>query len=242
MQVMTLQKIKELKAEFSRVLTLEDFELIARLDKAADLVVNGVQVADSSLFAYPLYVAKERFTAPTIGKEMYWREQVIKHVEDDLIPAAQFWILTFDEVPELRGKDIQKAVLKWARKCNLNSEDAEKVRNYYMPDEPQEAKNKEDNKYGALIGLLIREYGENCKHWLNADNSEIEILLADWTAQQEAKAREFRKAKGGSRNQVAPAASPKFVMLHKFNLIVAEIKREWGNPLAAALTETWSRE
>jgi len=242
MQVMTLQKVKELKAEFNRVLTLEDFELIERLDKAADLVVNGVQVADSSLYAFPLYVAKEKFQAPTIGKEVYWREQVVKHVDDDFITAAQFWILTFDEVPELRGADIQKAVKKWAKKCSMTAADAEKVQNYYMPDEAQATKNKADNSYGALIGLLIREYHKDCKHWLNAPDSEIKLLLADWTAQQESKAREYRKAKSGTKNQVAPAASPKFVMLHKFNLIVAEIKREWGNPLAAALTETWSPE
>ena len=225
---MTRQKIAELIAKSNRVLTLDDFDLIAELDKAADVVVNGVQADDSSLFAYPLLVAGETFKAPTIGKEIYWREQVVKFVDDDLLSAAQFWILTFSDVPELRGNQIQKAVSKWARKCKMTTADVDKVQNYYMPDEAQTAKNKEDNSYGDLIGLLVREYGENCNHWLNAPRAEIEILLADFIKRQEVAAAVERRSRKGAVNQVAPSASPKFVAMNKFNLIVLKIESEWS--------------
>ena len=228
MQIMTRQKIAELQKTHNRVLTLDDFDLIAKLDEAADVVVNGVQVADSDTFAYPLLVAGEVFRAPTIGKEMYWKEQVVKYVDDDLIPAAQLWILTFERVPELRGEEIQKAVKKWARKSKLTRKNVDYIHSYYMPDEAQAEQKKEDNSYGELIGLLIREYGKDRDYWMNAEESEIKLVLADLTAQQEARAAEFRKAKGGSRNQVAPAPSPKFVATHNFNKIVAEIKKEWS--------------
>ena len=228
MQLMTRQKIALLIAEFNRVLTLDDIELITQLDKVADRVVKGVQVSASSLFAYPLLVAGEAFRAPTIGKEIYWKEQIVKAVDDDYLSAAYFWILTFEDVPELRGKEIQKAVKKWARKCNLTSENIEYVQRYYAPDEAQAKQNDEAHEYGEIIALLVREYGKDCDHWLNAPESEIKMLLADWTARQEEKAAAYRKSRGGSRNQVAPAPSPKIQALHKFNLIVAEIKAEWS--------------
>jgi len=228
MQLMTRQKLKELIAEFNRVLTLDDIELITQLDKAADLVVKGVQVAESSLFAYPLLVAGEAFKAPTIGKEIYWKEQVVKAIDDELLSAAYFWVLTLDDVPELRGKDIAKTVKRWAKKCKLTASDVDYIQAYYAPDEEQAQKNADAHGYGEIIALLVREYGKDCNHWLNAPESEIKMLLADWTARQEAKAAAYRKSSGGSRNQVAPAPSPKIQALHRFNLIVAEIKASWS--------------
>ena len=228
MQQMTRQKIAELIAKFNRVLTLDDVELITELDKAAELVVNGVQVAESSLFAYPLLVAGEAFCAPTIGKEIYWKEQIVNAVDEDMLTAAYFWVLTLDDVPDLRGKDIAKAVRKWAKKCKLTSADVDYVQAYYMPDEAQAKKNAESSSYGEIIALLVREYGQDCEHWLNAPESEIKMLLADWTARQEAKAAQIRKAVKGTRNQVAPAPSPKITAITRFNRVVADIEAKWS--------------
>jgi len=229
-------------AKTKHQIELDDLEDIIKLDRAADLVVNGVQVSEDSLFAYPLIVAGETFRAPTIGKEIYWKEQVIKAVDDELLSAAYFWILTFEDVPELRGKDIRKAVKKWARKCKLTTEDVEYIQRYYAPDEAQAEQAEHNRGYGQIVALLVREYGKDCTHWMNAPESEIKMLLADWTARQEAQAAAVRKSKGGSRNQVAPAPSPKIQAQLKFGKLWRALEAKWSTPLAIALTQEWSRE
>lgn len=226
---MTKQKLSTILAETGHALTLDDVDIIQELDRAADVVVKGAQVPDVSLFAYPLYVAGEAFYAPTIGKEIFWREQVVDVIGDDMLAAAFLWILTLEDVPDCRGRDITKAVKKWAKHCKITAADSDYIQKRYVSEEESETTNKNRANYGEVLALLVREYGQDCMHWLNAPESEVKLLLADWTARQESKAAAYRKSSAGSKNQVAPAPSPKIVALTAFNKIVIRIAEDWKN-------------
>jgi len=113
MQQMTIQDVQALLTETGHVLTVQDIASVVELNKAADVVVNGPADKSDSIYAFPILCGGEAFVAPTIGKQIYWEEQVAKNVPEDLLTCAYLWLLTFADVPEERGKDILKAVKRW---------------------------------------------------------------------------------------------------------------------------------
>ena len=205
------------------MLTVQDIESVVKLDEAADIVVSGVADKSESIYAYPILCGGEAFVAPTIGKQMYWQEQVSKHVPEDMLTCAYLWLLTFAEVPDERGKDILKSVKRWARKCKLNDTDAEAIINAYNKDEGQGGQ----ANYGEIIALLVREYGQDCNHWLNAPEAEITMLIADWTRTQEAKAAAYRASKVGSKNPLPPMPSPKIKALKTYRELKNRLRESW---------------
>lgn len=205
------------------MLTVQDIAPIVQLDEAADIVVNGPVDKSDSIYSFPLLYGGEAFVAPTIGKQMYWEEQVSKNVPEDLLTCAFLWLLTFADVPEERGKDILKAVKRWARKCKLTADQVENVINAYNKD----GNDGGEANYGEIIALLVREYGQDCDHWLNAPESEITMLIADWTRTQEAKAAAYRKSKAGSKNPLPPVPSPKIKALKKYRELKDQLRESW---------------
>ena len=223
MQQMTIQDVQAILTETGHVLTVQDIASVVELNKAADVVVNGPADKSDSIYAFPILCGGEAFVAPTIGKQIYWEEQAAKNVPEDLLTCAYLWLLTFADVPEERGKDILKAVKRWGRKCRLNEDDAETIITAY---------NKADGdggeaNYGEIIALLVREYGQDCNHWLNAPESEITMLIADWTRMQEAKAAAYRSSKAGSKNPLPPAPSPKIKALKTYRELKDQLRELW---------------
>lgn len=223
MQQMTMQDIRSLLAETGHVLTVQDIEPIVALDEAADIIVNGPVDKSDSIYAYPIICGGEAFVAPTIGKQLYWEEQVSQNVPEDMWTCAYLWLLTFADVPEERGADILKAVKRWGRKCKLTADQVVTILNAY---------NKGDGgndkaNYGEIIALLVREYGQDCEHWLNAPEAEIAMLIADWTRTQEAKAAAYRKSKAGSKNPLPPVPSPKIKALKTYRELKDRLRESW---------------
>ena len=205
-------------------LTIDDFDLIAKLDAVADEVVHGIQVGDSSIYSFPVIVGGYAFFAPTIGKEIFWRECVKDAVCDELKMAAYLWLLQLGEIPKERGEKIEKAVKKWARQCSLNSKDVANVLDKYSVGE---AAGPKGANYGDVIALLVREYGHDCEHWLNAPEHEIKMMLGDWNNTQEAKASAMRSSKSKGGAPIPPAPSPKIKAVSRFNVIKREIEESW---------------
>ena len=218
MQIMTRQKVQELLDQTQHALALEDVDAIVELDAVASEVVNGAQGSADSIYDYPLVVGGEVFRSPTLGKELFWRDQVCEAVTDDMLAAAFLWVLTLTEIPELRGKQIAKAVKGWARKCNLTQADIEYVYSRYTD---------EDGTDNGRKDYLVREYGHDCNHWLNAPEAEIKMLLADWNNQQEAKAAAYRSSKVGAKNPMPPLPSPKVKAQYKFLQLSEAMRAKW---------------
>jgi len=201
-----------------------DIALVVELNKAADVVVNGPADKADSIYAFPILCGGEVFVAPTIGKQIYWQEQVSKNVPEDLLTCGYLWLLTFADVPDERGKDILKAVKRWARKCKLDDDDAESIVKVYNKDKDECG----EANYGEIISLLVREYGQDCNHWLNAPESEITMLIADWTRTQEARAAAYRTSKAGNKNPVPPVPSPKIKALKTYRELKDQLRDLWA--------------
>lgn len=223
MQLMTIQDIRNLLSETGHALAVEDFELVFELDKAADVVVNGMKDKSESVFAYPLVCGGEAFYAPTIGKQMYWQEHIADQIDELWMTCAFLWLISRPEVPSERGGDILKAIKRWARKCKLTGDDIERIIKAYNNDNGENG----DASYGEIIALLVREYGKDCNHWLNAPEHEITMLLSDWTRRQEAKAAEYRRSKVGSKNPLPPLPSPKIKAMRHYREQLNKLRATW---------------
>jgi len=206
------------------VLTIRDIAPIAELDKAASVVVSGPADKSDSIYAFPLLCGGEAFRAPSIGKQIYWEEQVANELPEKWLTCAFLWLLTCPEVPEQRGGEIVKAVKKWSRKCKLTADDIAKVISAYSTESEQSG---ESANYGEIISLLVREYGQDCSHWLNAPESEVNMLLADWTRRQESKAASYRASKAGSKNPLPPLPSPKLKAMKTYRELKEKMVASW---------------
>ena len=224
MQQMTEIDLRKMLAETEHVLTLTDIALVAELDRAADVVVSGPVDKSDSIYAFPLLCGGEAFRAPSLGKQIFWEEQVADELPEKWLTCAFLWLLTCPEVPEQRGGEIVKAVKKWGRKCKLSTDDIAKVIGTYSNEENQGG---EKAKYGEIVSLLVREYGQDCEHWLNAPEAEINMLLADWTRRQEAKAASYRASKAGSKNPLPPMPSPKIKALKTYRELKEKLRASW---------------
>jgi len=223
MQQMTIQDIRSLLTETGHVLAVEDFEAVIELDKAADVVVSGPKDKSESIYAFPLMYGGEAFFAPTIGKQIYWQEHVAGNVSEDYLTCAFLWLLTCADVPPERGAEVEKTVKRWARKCRLTDGDVERIVASYNKDGDSGG----SASYGEIISLLVREYGQDCSHWLNAPEHEISMLLSDWTRRQEEKAAAYRTSKVGSKNPLPPAPSPKFGAMKRYRELKNKLRDSW---------------
>ena len=226
---MTMQTVKSLLTETSHALEPEDIAAIIELDKAADVVVRVPDSKAESIYAYPLVYGGEVFYAPSIGKQLFWEEQVTRAVPEKWLPCAFLWLLTCQNVPDERGSEIANTVKKWGRKCKLTDAEVKRVQKAYSADEEQDVGCDNVEQYGEIVALLVREYGKDCAHWLNAPESEINMLLADWTRRQEAKAASYRRSKAGTKNPLPPLPSPKFKASKIYRQLTDKLRASWQN-------------
>jgi hypothetical protein len=224
MQLMTLQDVRSLLAETDHALVVEDFELIADLDKLAEIVVSGPRDNSESIYAFPVLAGGDAFFAPSIGKQIFWEEHIAGAIGEDWLTCAYLWLLSRPDIPTERGPEIFKAVKTWGRRCKLTAADVDKVTAAYANDEKGSGSRA---AYGEIISLLVREYGQDVNHWLNAPEHEISMLLGDWTRRQEAKAAEYRRSKVGSKNPLPPLPSPKMTALKNYRELKNRIRDSW---------------
>jgi len=223
MQLITIQDIKNLLAETGHALTVEDFEPVIELDNAAEIVVSGAKDSDDSVFSFPILCGGQAFYSPTIGKQLYWQENIQNVLSENWYTCAYLWLLSCKDVPSERGSDILKAVKKWARKSKLTDQDVDYIISLYSNEETKENR----AKYGEIIALLVREYGNDCDHWLNAPDHEITMLLADWTRRQEQKAAAYRQSRAGSKNPLPPLPSPKIKAQKRYRELKNQLRDKW---------------
>lgn len=223
MELMTTQDVKALLEETGHALTVEDFDLIIELDRAASVVVSGPKDKSESIYAFPILAGGQAFHAPTIGKQIYWQEHVADNVDEDWLTCAFLWLLASTDVPTERGADVLAAVKRWGRKCKLTEREVSQIITAYNHEE----QSGDSASYGEIIALLVREYGKDCNHWLNAPEHEISMLLSDWTKRQEEKASAYRRSKVGSKNPLPPLPSPKIKAMQRYREIKNHLRELW---------------
>ena len=220
-----------LLTETGHVLGVEDFDDIAELDRIAAEVADPQNGIDSPMLNHAVYFRRVPVYPLTLAHLTYLDEapQHITGEGDDGRVLCMLWVATLPEITDdhYNWHASSKAFRKWSCRCPWTPADVEAVLQLryskLLSNQDGEAS---ENKDGALIGLLSREYGDTPEYWMRkAPLGVIDACVADWNAQQEAQAAAYRKAnpKGGA----APPPSPKFVSMRKLRECAERIREKW---------------
>ena len=235
MQWMTKQDLASLLTETSHALAVEDLDDVLALDALADVVVNGVQSDDDDLLAMPFIVGGIAFWPMSLAKIIYWRDVLSSAFDGDevLTSAAMLWICSqrnfspSDQPETADPRAMRKTITKWAKHCPLSESQIMRVMGEYCDGDETKSGATNANKYGQLIALLIREFGQSWQYWISAPLDEIRACLAEWTARVEAEAASIRRSAAKGGKPIPPTPSPKIKALQAYRIAKNELRDKW---------------
>jgi len=231
----TKLKLKELIAATGHVLDVEDFDDIAELDRLAQDVADPQSGIDSPLLNHAVFFRSVPVYPLTLAHLTFLDAAgEVLGVDDDERILCMLWISTIDEITDAHYDPdaSRKAFRRWLRKSRWTTRDIESVIALRYEKIMSNANGtKKENRDGALIGLLSREYGESPEYWMSkAPLGVIEACVADWNAGQEAQAQAYRRANKGAA--VAPPPSPKFIAMRLFRECAERMAAKWQKSAA----------
>lgn len=236
MQLMTKQAVKQLQTDLNRVLVVEDYDLIEKLDKAA-CEVTKVSKRESRLLRQPFDLCGVKFYPLTVAKSIWFAEKCDEwELTDTEQEAFLIWLLTVDNTDTAldsytERKAAGKAVRRVSRRLHCTQREMTEV--YYKCLGRSANKDTEggcdDVDYGGMIAVLIREYGNTPEYWLY--ETPVEMIGVLFRAHEEKimrenEAQESTAAKSGKA--VAPRPSARLKALAEFRRVSNEIREAWS--------------
>lgn len=246
MRDMTKSAIKKLVSETSHALSVEDYDLIERLDLIAEKI-SGVSRVERRLLNQPFDVAGIRFYPLTVAKSMWYIEKVaeweIPVVYQD---GFYFWLLTLplndESLTEFSEyKAANKAMKKMAKSLHLTRDEitdicskccgieANKAVNDSESNDDSDSVKKGRNVFGGMIAALIREFGQSPEYWLyECPIDQLNEMYAQLVARVNAEDESVRASSGKKGKAIAPRATPKLFALKEFRDEVKKIGLKWS--------------
>lgn len=214
--------VASLLRETGHVLSLEDVEQIETLNRYSQAVCDELETDNRWVRAQPRWLNGTPFYPLTIGKAQYLDSL---ECPDRLRNAVVLYVLTRSETPSEEPAKVAAAAQDFVRTLNLTPAQINAVLREYFPETEVEG----ETDYGAVIGLLCREYGEGPDYWIHkAGFDEIRALVTDWQNRQAAEyeANKAQAAKFG-RRAIAPAWTPKLDAIKRYKGAVNELRASW---------------
>jgi hypothetical protein len=237
MQKMTKEKVKQLQNQTSRVLTVEDFDLIEKLDRAA-VEVSTVTKREYRLLNQPFNLCGVNFYPLTVAKSMWIEEKCCEWELDDASRSGfLLWSLTLENTEAALDafttrRQADKASKRLLRK--LHCREAELTDIYekctgQTADSVDVEDDGEDLDYGGMVAVLLREFGGSPEKWLY--ETPIEMLGVLFTAYEERVIRESEASADVSASKgkaVAPRPSKRLAALSRFRKASEHILEAWS--------------
>jgi len=204
-----------------------DFDDLAELDELAKACA-APQPSDltSAVMDYPIEVGGVKFRALTIAGRIWARDIGIPATQSD--PLLSSLVIPFAMANRERlstlcdaGK-VVRAIKRWGRwKCRRLTEPQliYALRWFGMLDNGEgEDRVDAPDEYGALLAILIREYGSDANYWLyDAPMDIVKVCLNDITIKTYCEYEAVRKTAAASGKAIAPDPnSPQVVSYTKF--------------------------
>lgn len=234
MQHEAKQKLNELLAATSHVLTADDIDDVLELDRLAEQVGNPSTGIDSPLKGHAVYF-RSRPVYPLTLAHLEFLDQAATSDEcgDQDRDTFILWVLTQPEITDdhYDFRTSRKRARKWSRTCPWRTDDVNAIMELRYTGIIEQGggttEECKENADGALVGMLAREYGNDPHYWMHtAPVDVVKACVADWAARQEAQAAAYRRANKGAAT-AAPAPSPKFVAMRKFRECAERIEAKW---------------
>ncbi len=227
MQHETKQKLNAMILATGHVLSLDDFDDIADLDRLQDQVCDPASGIDSPLTAHVVYCRGTPVYPLTLSHLQYIEElPAIVDVDPDTSGMLALWVSTLEYITDGHYDPTwaAKAFKLWARRSRWTESDMQSVFALRFPKMREGDDGKDDS--GALVSLLSREYDGTPAYWMREAPIElIQTVWADWQRCQNAQAAQYQKNTKGKA--VAPAPTPKFVAVRKFRDCAERIEAKW---------------
>ena len=238
MQEMTKRTIKALLAKTGHALDVEDFEDIQRLDRLAEKSEDIESRDELDLYWRPIIFGEFRFHPLTISSAM-WVEDATSDGDIDTVLAILFashHAQNPDVLDEIQTKrDVRKHLWSFGRRLNLTPDEAKYIIRHITPnlvdDEKQsgdgpESDEENHSKYGKLISLLCREYGNTPDYWLAAPFSLIHAMVSDFVDRQNNEYEQVNKARGKAS---APMVTPSLKAYSAYKQLERKISEKWSD-------------
>ncbi|MDH3279540.1 MAG: hypothetical protein OEQ18_00215 [Gammaproteobacteria bacterium] len=234
MQAMLQHAIREMDVGLS----CDDFDALAELDALAkECAAPQPSDLTSAVLDYPVEIGGVKFRALTIAARIWARDIGIPATKGD--PMISSLVIPFamanrDALPELcEPRKVTRAIKRWGRrKCRrLNEAQLVYVLRWFgMLDNGEgEERVATPDEYGALLAILIREYGSEPKYWLyDAPLEIVKACLNDIMIKTHCEYEAARKSAAKAGKAIAPDPnSPQVISYTKFirRLRVYEAKR-----------------
>lgn len=233
MQEMTKRTISKLLKDTSHALHVEDFEDIEALDKLAAKVANQ-SPEEKRLLGQPYELCGIKFYPLTIAKSLWYAEKVAEwNLEGLFQDVLLFWLLTLPDTEEALDayslrKDADKAVKRLSRRLHCTQKEMTDVFQKCIGGKGESA-DGDPISYGALIAVLLREYGGTPEQWLYETPVErIGALIDQYVHRINAENDASRSTSAGKGKAVAPPPSAKLQALKDYRLKTNEIATKWG--------------
>lgn len=227
MNLMAIQKIKELLSQTGHELSLEDFDVVAELDRRGDAVTNP-SGDETDVFSIPVRLGKYLLCSPTISKMTWYNECALKWWEDsDVADYALGYMLQ----PHIKGswlyrqtkKFTEHQVMVYARGLNVSPQAYEEAIQAVIGVGDGDGNNQD--LYGPLIAFLTKEYHATPKYW--ADEADVDLIGALMKDHMDGVATQNAQASKQSKVAIAPVKTPRLVALNKFREQANLIEELW---------------
>ena len=230
MHLLAKQTVARLLASTGHTLTIDDFDDLDRMHRAAERVSTPIERDEHDFVEAPIHVKGVRVRFATLG-DLWWIDRKFGQWFDDrTLSLAIAWLLTLTAPEDVLGKiegptEASGHVNRWWRRSGWTVTDVERVLADRFPRRRGSAV-KAQPDFGPVVALLMREYGQTAEYWLyTASALQCTMLLEDCAERRyrEAVAAAAPRAKGDAVRTPAP----KMVALKAFKLLVEEITAKW---------------
>lgn len=235
---LTQHAVVALVAETGHVLTIDDFEHIAHLNRLAEKITEPADKAEREILAMSVPCGNSVLSPPSLAKLYWYATYAVPwfRADEDLLEMAFGFILATDNtraaLVSFSTPDVaEAAVRKWWSSQECTMDEYVQARNRVWHEREDDGEDDGDSVFGPTCALLAREFGENPAWWFyDADVNLIRSMLAEYVASVEAEIKAQRQAMKSSGPRIkptAPPATPSMAAQRRFRLFQMKLKERW---------------
>ena len=233
---MTKEAIKKLQSQTKHSLTIDDFDLIDKLDLVADEICR-VTKRERRLLNQPVSLCGVSFFPLTVAKSLWFAEKCEEwDVCDTNREGLLIWLLTVENCSDALDyystkKMADKASRRLSRKLHCSSDELTEVYFKCIGGEGRGSSDEggKDVDYGGAIACLLREYGGTPDKWLYETPVEmLGVLFKAFEDRVNAEQDSACKVSAKGGKAVAPKPTASLAARGRFRYVSNEIEAIWS--------------
>jgi len=223
--------VRKLMDETCHVLTPDDLDLLGRLDRLADAIIDSDRTDDADILGMPTVIAGRAFYQTTIAHSIFWRARVEPACDgDDLATAsAMLWLMACprvtDDMLAMNPSAIRAASWAFVQAWRASPENQARVVALYAQAE-QDDTSKTARGYGDVVAYLCRTFGREPEYWIHQPAGAIQARLEAVARAANDAAKKAPAVARGARVQ-APTPTAHYRATAAYGAHLRAIREQW---------------